>query len=121
VADLAHKMSVKAAEVIKVLMKLGQMVTINQVLDQDTAMILVTELGHNPIAAKLDDPEALLAEGDDVAAVVFLGLTVQDLGAAAHISHALLLGIPAHHPETAVFVHHGAQHHSIARLEDVQR
>ncbi|HEU0201347.1 MAG TPA: translation initiation factor IF-2, partial [Burkholderiaceae bacterium] len=62
VADLAHKMSVKASEAIKVLMKLGQMVTINQVLDQDTAMIVVTELGHNPIAAKLDDPEALLAE-----------------------------------------------------------
>ena len=56
VADLAHKMSVKAAEVIKVLMKLGQMVTINQVLDQDTAMIVVGELGHNAIAAKLDDP-----------------------------------------------------------------
>jgi translation initiation factor IF-2 len=62
VADLAHKMSVKAAEVIKVLMKLGQMVTINQVLDQDTAMIVVGELGHTPVAAKLDDPEALLAE-----------------------------------------------------------
>ena len=64
VADLAHKMSLKASEVIKVLMKLGQMVTINQVLDQDTAMIVVTELGHTPIAAKLDDPEALLAESD---------------------------------------------------------
>jgi translation initiation factor IF-2 len=64
VAELAHKMSVKAAEVIKVLMKLGQMVTINQVLDQDTAMIVVGELGHTPIAAKLDDPEALLAESE---------------------------------------------------------
>jgi translation initiation factor IF-2 len=62
VADLAHKMSVKASEVIKVLMKLGQMVTINQVLDQETAMILVGELGHTAVAAKLDDPEALLAE-----------------------------------------------------------
>ncbi|GAB4466300.1 MAG: translation initiation factor IF-2 [Burkholderiaceae bacterium] len=62
VADLAHKMAVKASEVIKVLMKLGQMVTINQVLDQDTAMIVVTELGHTPVAAKLDSPEALLAE-----------------------------------------------------------
>ncbi len=62
VADLAHKMSVKASEVIKVLMKMGQMVTINQVLDQDTAMIVVSEMGHTPIAAKLDDPEALLAE-----------------------------------------------------------
>ncbi len=67
VAELAHKMSVKAAEVIKVLMKLGQMVTINQVLDQDTAMIVVGELGHNAIAAKLDDPEALLAESEAAA------------------------------------------------------
>src|SRR3979490_152287 len=46
VGDLAHKMSVKAAEVIKVLMKLGNMVTINQVLDQDTAMIVVTGMGQ---------------------------------------------------------------------------
>jgi translation initiation factor IF-2 len=62
VADLAHKMSIKAAEVIKHLMKLGQMVTINQVLDQETAMIVVEELGHQAIAAKLDDPEAFLDE-----------------------------------------------------------
>ena len=68
VADLAHKMAVKASEVIKVLMKLGQMVTINQVLDQDTAMIVVTELGHTPVAAKLDSPEALLAETEAGAA-----------------------------------------------------
>ncbi len=64
VADLAHKMSVKASEVIKVMMKLGQMVTINQVLDQETAMIIVEELGHRAVAAKLDDPEALLVEGE---------------------------------------------------------
>ncbi|MCX8566890.1 MAG: bacterial translation initiation factor 2 (bIF-2) [Glomeribacter sp. 1016415] len=64
VADLAHKMSVKASEVIKVMMKLGQMVTINQVLDQETAMIVVEELGHTALAAKLDDPEALLITGD---------------------------------------------------------
>ncbi|TAM31341.1 MAG: translation initiation factor IF-2 [Paraburkholderia sp.] len=63
VADLAHKMSVKASEVIKVMMKLGQMVTINQMLDQETAMIVVEELGHHAVAAKLDDPEALLIEG----------------------------------------------------------
>ncbi|UUM20824.1 translation initiation factor IF-2 [Mycoavidus sp. SF9855] len=63
-AELAHKMSVKASEVIKVMMKLGQMVTINQVLDQETAMIVVEELGHTALAAKLDDPEALLLEGD---------------------------------------------------------
>ena len=62
VGELAHKMSVKAAEVIKSLMKMGQMVTINQVLDQDTAMIVVEEMGHVAIAAKLDDPEAFLSE-----------------------------------------------------------
>ncbi len=64
VADLAHKMSVKAAEVIKQLMLLGQMVTINQMLDQETAMILVEELGHKALAAKLDDPEAFLTESE---------------------------------------------------------
>jgi translation initiation factor IF-2 len=62
VADLAHKMSVKAAEVIKQMMKLGQMVTINQQLDQETAMIVVEEMGHKALAAKLDDPEAFLEE-----------------------------------------------------------
>lgn len=62
VADLAHKMSVKASEVIKHLMKLGQMVTINQQLDQETAMIVVEEMGHTALAAKLDDPEAFLSE-----------------------------------------------------------
>ena len=62
VADLAHKMSVKASELIKHLMKLGQMVTINQQLDQETAMILVEEMGHTAVAAKLDDPEAFLEE-----------------------------------------------------------
>lgn len=62
VSDLAHKMSVKATEVIKTLMKMGQMVTINQMLDQDTAMIVVEEMGHKAIAAKPDDPEAILGE-----------------------------------------------------------
>ena len=62
VAELAHKMSVKAAEVIKALMKMGQMVTFNQVLDQETAMILAEEMGHKAKAAKLDDMDALIAE-----------------------------------------------------------
>jgi translation initiation factor IF-2 len=47
-AELAQKMSVKAAEVIKTLMKLGIMATINQALDQDTATIVVEEMGHKP-------------------------------------------------------------------------
>jgi len=62
VGELAHKMSLKSSEVIKQLMKLGQMVTINQPLDQDTAMIVVEELGHTAVVAALDDPEAFPAE-----------------------------------------------------------
>jgi translation initiation factor IF-2 len=62
VAELAHKMAIKASEVIKQLMKLGQMVTINQPLDQDTAMIVVEELGHKAVVAALDDPEAFTNE-----------------------------------------------------------
>ena len=67
VAELAHAMAVKSAEVIKLLMGMGQMVTINQVLDQDTAMIIVEEMGHRAHAAKLDDPDLDLvgAEGHD--------------------------------------------------------
>ena len=61
VGELAHRMSVKAVEVIKALMKLGTMATINQVLDQETAMIVVEEMGHKAKAAKLEDPESYLA------------------------------------------------------------
>jgi translation initiation factor IF-2 len=66
VAELAHKMSVKAAEVIKVLMKLGTMATINQALDQETAMIVIQEMGHVAKRAKLDDPDAFLVEKQQV-------------------------------------------------------
>ena len=62
VGELAQKMAIKAAEVIKIMMKMGSMVTINQVLDQETAMILVGELGHIAKAAKADDPESYLAD-----------------------------------------------------------
>ncbi|RRD56934.1 translation initiation factor IF-2 [Comamonadaceae bacterium OH2545_COT-014] len=62
VAELAHKMAIKASEVIKALMKMGQMVTINQPLDQDTAMIVVEEMGHTAVVAALDDPEAFTEE-----------------------------------------------------------
>jgi translation initiation factor IF-2 len=67
VAELAHKMSVKAAEVIKTMMKLGSMVTINQVLDQETALIVVEEMGHVGKPAALDTPEAFLVETGETA------------------------------------------------------
>ena len=62
VADLAHKMAVKGVEVVKALMKMGMMVTINQSIDQDTALIVVEELGHIGKPAAADDPEAFLDE-----------------------------------------------------------
>ena len=70
VADLSHKMSVKATEVIKTLMSMGSMVTINQVLDQDTAMIVVQEMGHNPQAAEENDLESFLEEELSVDAIL---------------------------------------------------
>ncbi len=63
VSDLAAKMNIKAAEIIKHLMKLGIMTTINQTIDQDTAVILVEEMGHKAIAQSEDDFEQeMLAE-----------------------------------------------------------
>ena len=100
VANLAQKMSVKAAEVIKALMKLGTMVTINQVLDQDTAMIVVEEMGHVAKRAKLDDPEAFLSETEQQPECCRCGAarsgghrdgsrrSRQDLAARLHPSHA---------------------------------
>jgi len=66
VGDLAQRMSVKAGEVIKALMKMGMMVTINQVLDQETAMLLVEELGHTAVVQKEEDAEEeILTASDD--------------------------------------------------------
>jgi translation initiation factor IF-2 len=70
VSDLAKKMAVKANEVIKTLMGMGMMVTINQVLDQETAIIIVEEMGHTAIAAAENDPETFLEEVEHVDAVL---------------------------------------------------
>ena len=70
VAELAHKMAVKSSEVIKALMKMGMMVTINQVLDQETAIIVVEEMGHKAAAAAPNDPETFLEEAEHAEAIL---------------------------------------------------
>ncbi len=67
VAELAQQMSVKAAEVIKVLMKMGMMVTINQPLDRDTSALIVEEMGHTPVMQRDGDVEADLLSTEDAA------------------------------------------------------
>ncbi|WP_163930281.1 translation initiation factor IF-2 [Paraferrimonas sp. SM1919] len=63
VADLAQKMAVKGTEIIKLLMKMGQMVTINQILDQETAQLIAEEMGHKVILTRENElEEQLLAE-----------------------------------------------------------
>ncbi|VAW53220.1 Translation initiation factor 2 [hydrothermal vent metagenome] len=64
VDDLAKRMSMKAGELIKTLMQMGVMATINQVIDQDTAVLLIEELGHNPVVVNEDDYENVLLARD---------------------------------------------------------
>lgn len=66
VGDLAAQMSVKSGEVVKVLFNMGTMVTLNQTLDQDTAMLVVEEMGHNAVEAKQSDPEAFISQSHEV-------------------------------------------------------
>ena len=63
VAELAHKMAIKPNDVIKTMMQMGVMATINQPIDQDTAVLVVEEMGHIPKPLKADEAEAGLQEG----------------------------------------------------------
>ena len=85
VSELASKMSVKATEVIKVMMKMGAMATINQVIDQETAALVAEEMGHKVVLRKENElEEAVLSDRDNNAAVEGRAPVVTIMG---HVDH----------------------------------
>ncbi|XTV77068.1 translation initiation factor IF-2 [Bibersteinia trehalosi] len=85
VKDLAEKMAVKATEVIKTMMKMGEMVTINQVIDQETAQLVAEEMGYTVILRKENElEEAVLGDRDTAAEKVTRAPVVTIMG---HVDH----------------------------------
>ncbi|MCJ2375828.1 translation initiation factor IF-2 [Vibrio sp. ZSDZ34] len=85
VSELAQKMSVKGTEVIKVMMKMGAMATINQVIDQETAQLVAEEMGHKVVLRKENElEEAVLSDRDATSEAVSRAPVVTIMG---HVDH----------------------------------
>ena len=86
VSELAQKISMKSSELIKVMMNIGVMATINQTLDQDTAMLIVDELGHTATSVK-DDPDEEMSLPIDVVSSDDLEARAPIVTIMGHVDH----------------------------------